>query len=116
MDHEHIECNLIHSFEYFKSYKKLLEGRSTYKQRLSNYDSFYSIYNVGDYTFSKYKVIWAEQSGSFKAVVVSQSNVPLIGERPYVPDHKIYYVESNDENEAHYICGIINSNLIKKIY
>ena len=51
---------------------------------------FFAIYNVGPYTFAPYKVMWAEQSQQFKAAVVASGDVPLIGSRPYVPDHKVF--------------------------
>ncbi|MGY0627547.1 MAG: hypothetical protein ACW7DS_17700, partial [Paraglaciecola chathamensis] len=43
----------------------------------------------------------------------SSSNVPLIGKRPFVPDHKVYFVECSSEDTAHYICGLLNSSLVK---
>ena len=107
-----VENELFETYKYFSAYKTLLLDRSTYKQRLSNYN-FYHIYNVGDYSFSPYKVIWAEQSGKFSSVVVDHSNVPLIGERPYVPDHKIYYVDCYDKLEAYYLCGLLCSTLVR---
>ncbi|WP_414501767.1 Eco57I restriction-modification methylase domain-containing protein [Zymobacter sp. IVIA_5232.4 C2] len=107
-----LENDLPKTFSYLKSYESQLLDRSTYKARLSKY-AFYHIYNVGSYSFSPYKVMWAEQSGTFKAAVCSLSNVPLVGERPFVPDHKVYFVECSSENTAHFICGLLNSSLVK---
>lgn len=108
-----VENKLLKTYDYFKKYKTLLLGRSTYKQRLSNY-AFYHIYNVGSYSFSPYKVIWAEQSGRFSSVVVSNTDVPLIGNRPYVPDHKIYFVDMYNESEAYYLCGLLNAPIVRE--
>lgn len=110
---EIVENDLPKTFRYFNMYKSLLQDRSTYKLRLSKYD-FYHIYNVGSYSFSPYKVIWAEQSGCFSSVVVSKSEVPLIGERTYVPDHKIYFVDIYDELEAYYLCGLLCAPIVKE--
>ena len=107
-----LENDLPKTFSYLKSYESQLLDRSTYKARLSKY-AFYHIYNVGSYSFAPYKVVWAEQSGTFKAAVCSSSNVPLVGERPFVPDHKVYFVECSSENTAHFICGLLNSSLVK---
>ncbi|TOG87166.1 hypothetical protein CGI92_24020, partial [Vibrio parahaemolyticus] len=74
---------------------------------------FYHIYNVGEYSFSPYKVMWAEQSGTFKAAVCSSKEVPLVGVRPYVPDHKVYFIDCKSKETAHYICGLLNCNLVK---
>lgn len=96
---------------YFKSYQALLENRSTYKKRMPK-APYCSVYNVGDYTFAPYKVIWAEQSGVFKSAVASSGSVPIVGKRPYVPDHKIYFVDFRAEAPAHYLCGLLNSEII----
>ena len=70
---------------------------------------YYAIYNVGDFSFKPWKVIWAEMSGKFSAAVAGSSNVPLVGVRPYVPDHKIFFVAFDNKVEAHYLCGLLNS-------
>ncbi|EIA1766334.1 N-6 DNA methylase [Vibrio parahaemolyticus] len=107
-----LEHDLPKTYNYLLSYKKLLLERSTYKARLSKY-AFYHIYNVGEYSFSPYKVMWAEQSGTFKAAVCSSKEVPLVGVRPYVPDHKVYFIDCKSKETAHYICGLLNCNLVK---
>ncbi|WP_395119846.1 Eco57I restriction-modification methylase domain-containing protein [Rhodanobacter sp. FW102-FHT14D06] len=89
---------------------RLLEMRSTYRGRMEPMGApYYAIYNVGDFTFKPWKVIWAEMSGKFSAAVAGSADVPLVGKRPYVPDHKIFFVALDDKKEAHYLCGILNS-------
>ena len=75
---------------------------------------YYCIYNVGDYTFSKYKVIWAEQSGNFSAAIASSKFMPIIGERIYVPDHKIFFTEFENYDEALFLCGLLNCNIVRE--
>lgn len=98
---------------YFSSFTAVLEQRSTWRARMraASAPSF-TIYNVGDYTFKPWKVIWAEMPGDFCAAVAGSSNVPLIGRRPFVPDHKIFFVAFDDEVEAHYLCGLLNSTTV----
>ncbi len=96
-----------------KSNNKLLELRSTYRGRMEPMGApYYAIYNVGDFTFKPWKVIWAEMSGKFSAAVAGSAEVPLIGTRPYVPDHKIFFVAMDNKTEAHYLCGILNSTTV----
>jgi hypothetical protein len=93
----------------------LLEQRSTYRSRMKPMGApYYAIYNVGDFTFKPWKVIWAEMSGKFSAAVAGSANVPLIGSRPYVPDHKIFFVAMDNKAEAHYLCGILNSSTVSE--
>ncbi len=101
---------LNYSSAYFKAYKKVLSDRSTLKGRMKN-APFFAIYNVGHYTFARWKVIWAEQK-DFCAAVVSSHEVPLIGNRPFVPDHKVFFVEFTKEKPAYYLCGLLNSEIV----
>ena len=98
---------------YFETYKELLLVRSTYRGRQKN-APYYSIYNVGSYSFAPYKVVWAEQSKTFKSVVIEDAEVPLCGRRPYIPDHKIYFSEFQDRDAAYFVCGVLNTPLVRE--
>ena len=99
--------------KYFKVYERWLRKRSTWSKRMPN-APFYAVYNVGSYTFAPYKVIWAEQSGSFEAAVAAGGEVPLLGQRPYVPDHKIFFVEFQKAKPAYFLCGLLACSLVKE--
>lgn len=100
---------------YFKSFNSVLKERSTWKSRMQPMEApNYTIYNVGDFTFKPWKVIWAEMPGKFCAAVAGSKDVPLMGMRPYVPDHKIFFVAFDDENAAHYLCGLLNSTTVSQ--
>ncbi len=98
---------------YFKAYEHWLRKRSTWSKRMPN-APFYAVYNVGYYTFAPYKVIWAEQSSNFKAAVAIGGEVPLLGQRPYVPDHKIFFVEFQEAEPAYFLCGLLACPLVKE--
>lgn len=98
---------------YFKVYEHWLRKRSTWSKRMPN-APFYAVYNVGSYTFAPYKVIWAEQSGNFEAAVAAGGEVPLLGQRPYVPDHKIFFVEFQEAVPAYFLCGLLACSLVKE--
>ena len=98
---------------YFKVHEHWLRKRSTWSKRMTN-APFYAVYNVGSYTFAPYKVVWAEQSGAFEAAVAVADEVPLMGQRPYVPDHKIFFVEFQKAAPAYFLCGLLASSLVKE--
>jgi len=104
---------LINTKRYLDAYEDVLRGRSTYRLRQKG-APFFSIYNSGPYTFAPYKVVWAELSTTFEAAVVTNAPVPLIGSRPYVPDHKIYFAEFSNTEDALFICGLLNCNLVRE--
>lgn len=110
-DRMNVKCP--HTKRYFKTYERFLRARSTWAKRMPT-APYYAVYNVGSYTFAPFKVVWAEQSGSFSAAVAASAEVPLVGRRPYVPDHKIFFVEFQDEQSAHFLCGLLTSSLVKE--
>ena len=108
--------------EYFK--KELLDSRiQSGKFFNPEIQPWYRLDNVGDYTFSKYKVFWKEQSKNFAAVVVgSYSSLPYCDmsifsnkDKVVVCDSKVLMLSLNDEDEAYYVCGVINSSTISKV-
>jgi len=100
------------TFNFFKAFKNFLETRSTFKNRMKG-APFFAIYNVGDYTFAPYKVIWAEMTGNFSAAVIASGNVPGIGKRVYVPDHKLYFADFDQPEPAYYLCGLLHADIVK---
>jgi hypothetical protein len=76
---------------------------------------FYSVYNVGPYTFSRFKVAWAEMASGIAAAVVTTKKLPYgIGMKPTVPDHKIYFVSTKTSEEAHFLCAMLNSEPVQE--
>lgn len=102
------------TFQFFKAYKSFLESRSTFRARMKG-APFFAIYNVGDYTFAPYKVIWAEMTGDFSAAVVESGAVPGYGPRVYVPDHKLYFAGFDQPEPAFYLCGLLHSEIVKEM-
>lgn len=85
---------------------------------------FYRLDNVGEYTYSPYKVLWKEQTGSMSAVVVCSyfRSIPnydstiFSEDKVIVVDSKVLMLSLDDEMEAYYVCGIINSpNIINVV-
>ena len=84
---------------------------------------FYRLDNVGEYTYSPYKVLWKEQTGSMSAVVVSTyyESIPnpnkniFSSDKIIVVDSKVLMLDVYDEMEAYFVCGIINSPEITKV-
>lgn len=101
---------------YFRHNRQILDARSTY-QRYQSHLPFYVIYDVGDYTFAPYKVVWMEQQNpkNFRACVIGENAASKVAHRVLVPDHKLYMLSLSDEDEAHFVCGILNSSHLRRI-
>lgn len=98
---------------WFRHYSALLDARSTYKRQMVGAPNF-AVYNVGPYTFQQWKVIWPEMSTKFFAAVAGSAAVPSAGQRPYVPDHKVYFAAFDDKETAHFLCGLLNTDMVRE--
>ncbi|MBM3302021.1 MAG: SAM-dependent DNA methyltransferase, partial [Deltaproteobacteria bacterium] len=65
---------------------------------------FYSIFDVGEYTFAPYKVVWPNIASELACVVVSGHEGKTV-----VPQHIITLVATENAEEAHFVCALLNS-------
>jgi SAM-dependent methyltransferase len=107
---------------YPKGYEYLMKHRHELRQRKSNIirqlmesGPVYSLYAIGPYTYSRFKVVWKEIARGMQAAVVKPISSPLIGTRPAIPDHKLTFVDCSDDGEAHYLCAVMNSAIVSYI-
>jgi hypothetical protein len=54
-----------------------------------------------------------QNPASFRAAVVSSTANPVLPNAVFVPDHKIYFAAMDSFNEAHYLCGFLNSRPVR---
>src|SRR5207253_4274006 len=40
-------------------------------------------------------------------------NVPVLGKRVVIPDHKIFFVDFDDPEPAYYLCGLLNCSTVR---
>lgn len=98
---------------WFANYEGILRERSTFRRQMRG-APYFAIYNVGDYTFQNWKVIWPEMATRFYAAVASTAKVPGAGNKPYVPDHKIYFASFDEPQPAYFLCAMLNAPLVRE--
>lgn len=108
------------TLDYFRLYKTQLEARSSYRRyhvarNGKELGPYYSLWNVGPYTFTSHKVAWREVQDpqQFYASYIGPKQDPFLGEIPVIPDHKLYFVPCETAEEAHYLCGFLNSLAVR---
>ena len=112
-----MKVNWTNTFQWLTKWKKiLLETR----KRNSKYyeeskDPFYILDNVGTYTFSPYKVVWREQNREMVACVISKKRSAPLANKLIIPDSKVLFCPLESEDEAHYLCAILNSKVVTDI-
>ena len=103
------------SFAYFEKFKDVLEKRSDFKTYAKNKLPYYFVYRFSDYTMAQYKVVWNQMGNQLNAAVATPINDSYLGSKPLIPEHVIAFISVESEDEAHYICSILNSSLVNLI-
>ncbi|MEM3616626.1 MAG: N-6 DNA methylase [Candidatus Bathyarchaeia archaeon] len=98
------------TWEWLNDFREQLLSR---KSKVFAKEPFYSIYGLGDWE-SKYKVVWVRMGFSPNFVVVSSVVDKFLGEKPVLPAAIEMFVPTNSKEEAHYICAVLNSSLVRE--
>ncbi|MCI0453995.1 MAG: N-6 DNA methylase [Candidatus Dadabacteria bacterium] len=97
------------TYGYLSRFKQELLDRAAYKKYHADVNNpFYSQYNIADYSFTRYKVVWKRMAGDLIAAVISQYKTPF-GYKTVVSTDTTSLFATDNESEAHYLCAIINS-------
>lgn len=104
------------TYDYFLNFRRELETRSIYKL-WGKGDPFYSVFDIGHYTFAPYKVVWKNITGAitgkateFACAVISKVKDKYLGEKLAIPNVKLMLIPFTNEDEAYYVCSILNSS------
>ena len=102
------------TLEYLYYFKEDLDGRKGFAgwEKEIQKQEFQAVLRVGEYTFSKYKVIWKYIASEFICAVIGSVDDQYLGEKMLIPNEKIMYVSTDDENEAYYLCGVLSSTMV----
>lgn len=100
-----MQTEFRHAWEYLKRFEDVLKSRSGWevKQAMAAGKPFYTMSEIGDYTFAKWKVVWTRMGAISAAVVGDEAHLPVI------PQETVTLVACGTEQEAHFICGLVNS-------
>jgi hypothetical protein len=94
------------TFEYFHNFRKKMLRRPHYIQHFKPSNApYWSMYNVGNYTFAHWRVVWREQTSSFQCAVIEGDSEPIV-----VADAKLIVVACGSSDEAHYLAAVLNSS------
>jgi len=96
------------TFQYFKRFETPSRKRSGFRKYFSPSDPFYSMYNVGPYTLSPWKVMWPEVGNEVRAGVCGPASGVI--QRSAIPDHTIISIACETDQEAHFIAALLNSS------
>jgi hypothetical protein len=106
-----LQNNCPKTYEYFESNRQALEDRSsTWLEK----GTFYNVFGLGEYTWSDYKVVWCRLGFKPHFAVISTVDDEDLGEKMVVPGDHFMFISTDDNYEAHFLCGLLNSAIYQK--
>ncbi|MCC6018879.1 MAG: class I SAM-dependent DNA methyltransferase [Candidatus Verstraetearchaeota archaeon] len=116
-----IKIKLPLTYQYLYNYKNDLENRSIHKL-WGKGNPFYSVYDIGTYTFAPYKVVWKYVAGAitgkasaFECAVIEPIDDKYLNVKVAIPHEKLMLIPLQSLEEAYYLCGLLNSVFIRSI-
>ena len=116
-----VKTQFPNTYDYFNRYKKELEKRSIHKLWGKN-NPFYTVYDIGVYTFEPYKVVWKNIAGAitgkaeFSCVAITDKiDDPYLGLKIIIPNIKLMLASVTSPEEAYYLAGVLNSTFVRSI-
>jgi len=104
---DEMATRLPKTYAYLKHFEDVLRQRSVYRRYFKEDDPFYSMFNIGDYTFAPYKVVWPNIASELACAVVSSHEGKTV-----IPQHIVTLVGLDNAEEAHFVCAVANSSPI----
>lgn len=96
---DYIKEKFPKTYEYLEKYKENFKNR---KSSIYKNSPEFSMFGIGDYSFSKYKVVI---SGFYKEPIFKV----ISGEKPVMADDTCYFLPFEDKNTTVAVCEILNS-------
>jgi hypothetical protein len=105
-DEAWLQKNYPRTYAYLAQFESVLRSRATYTRFFRPHDPFYSMFDVGDYTFAPFKVVWQGfGANSMQAVVIG-----TVDDKPIMTNQAMHpFIGIHDEKEAHYLAACLNS-------
>ncbi|MDO8577763.1 MAG: N-6 DNA methylase [Dehalococcoidales bacterium] len=101
------------TYAFLKNFQKELLSRPLH-MRWGPSHPFYSLYNIGPYTFAKYRVAWKRSTKNFTATVLSTCKTPILGERLILGNADVMTIGFDSPEKAYFICGLLNSQPVRE--
>ena len=111
---EELKARYPETWKYLERFEPLLRERAAFKRYFTRRDKtgriietgpFYSMFDVGDYTFAPWKVVWRYVASDFIPAVTGSQNG-----KPIMPNEKLMLVACDSSEEAFYLCGVLGSS------
>ncbi len=106
-----LQNNCPKTYQYLESNRQALEDRSS---SWLDEGTFYNVFGLGEYTWSDYKIVWCRLGFKPHFAVISTVEDEDLGEKMVVPGDHFMFISTDNEYEAHFLCGLLNSSIYQK--
>lgn len=105
-DEQWLQKNYPLTYNYLKQFETNLRQRATYKRYFRDTVPFYTMFDIGAYTFAPYKVVWhGFGKKRMEAVVIGSIN-----DKPIMTNQAMHpFIGLENEDEAHFLAACLNS-------
>ncbi len=107
---ERMRRDFPNALEYLTRFETFLRERAAYKRYQSG-APFWSLYNVDESTFARYKVVWRRMDSTLRAAVVQWDQKRA---RPIIPQETLSLIAVESLEEADYLAAVLNSAPARK--
>ena len=121
LEEKELKVKYPKAYQHVMCFRKQMENRSLH-QLWGKSNPFYSLYDIGEYTFSDCKVIWKDVSGKISAkgefggaAVPETASNGYLRDKTMIPDATLMFIDCSSTDEAHYIASILNSTYTRFI-
>ncbi len=102
-------------YAYLYQFKENLKSRKSFVGKMATQGyPFYTMYGAESMS-APYKVIWNRMGSDVNAVVVKQTDDEYLGLVSPIPQETLIYVPLTNEDEAHYLCSVLNSSIVNEV-
>ena len=101
---QRMEVEYPRAYAYLKRFEKMLRERAAYKRYFDDKDAFWTMFNIGEYTFTRWKVAWGRVANEVSAAAVGPQSDRII-----VSENTCNFIPVDSEAEAHYVTAVMNS-------
>lgn len=101
---EVMEKKYPRTHSYLMRFERLLKARAAFKRYFKATDPCWSMFNIGEYTLSPWKVIWQRMGSRMQAAVCGK-----VDGKPVIPQETLCFAAVSTKAEAHYLCAVLNS-------
>lgn len=106
IDLETMQTKYPKALRYFRRFEKILRERAAFRKYHNPDAPFYSMYNVGEQTFSPIKLVWRRMDTRIRAVVL---------ERLIIPQETCSLIPCGSIEEANFLANIMNSKTVDEL-